>query len=173
MQNIESTIGLELEAAAAAAAGRSHRRARGGGLQTMECAPMSLLVFACLQVPPPPRCRRRRRRRPLRLLPLPLLLLFPPTIWATSFNPFSGPDRCGTSFRTSCTALQFDESYRKRLGPYYPSLRSASGWVPHVISKTRMWTSFGDLVNAATWDRQRPSSLLSFWDRIWDRQTDP
>lgn len=134
----------------------------------MECAPMSLLVFACLQVPPPPRCRRRRR--PLRLLLLPLLLLLTPTIWATSFTPFSGPDRCGTSFRTSCTRLQFDESYRKRLGPYYPSLRSASGWVPHVISKTRMWwTWFRDLVNAATWDRQRPSSLLSFWDR----QTDP
>ncbi len=60
MQNIESTIGLALEAAAAA--GRFHRRARGGGCQTMEYAPMSLLVFACIQVPPPPRCRRRRRR---------------------------------------------------------------------------------------------------------------
>ncbi len=76
----------------------------------MEYAPMSLLVFACIQVPPPPRCRRRRR--PLRLLPL--LLLLPPTIWATSFTPFSGPDRCGTSFRTSCTPLQFDESYTER-----------------------------------------------------------
>jgi len=113
MQNIESTIGLALEAAAAAAAAarRSHRRARGGGFQTMEYAPMSLLVFACIQVPPPPRCRRRRR--PLRLLLL-LLLLLPPTIWATSFTPFSGPDTCGTSFRTSCTPLQFDESYTER-----------------------------------------------------------
>jgi hypothetical protein len=36
-----------------------------------------------------------------------------------------------------------------------------------------MWPWFRDLVNAATWDRQRPSSLLSFWDRFWDRQTDP
>jgi hypothetical protein len=38
----------------------------------------------------------------------------------------------------------------------------ASGWVPHVISKTRMWTSFRDLVNAATWDRQRPFKSLIF-----------